>query len=1153
MTQSASRKCERPMRQVNLQIQQHPAPLRGEMACRQQHTDHSPEHRSVEFTLQPGQFSKLNALAEEERISSTSVMIAGCLALLHNYCQQDDLVLGTRFEMTGTGDPCHLDEGADPVAIRTQIRKGMSARELVRQVHQVCSQARCREGLTFYIQLNASDIQLDDVKSSLARVKFSFQEVRSQETLPRCESESERQGDDCCGSDLNVSCTVHENGVRCVFDYDAGLFEEDQIERLAGHYSTLIGALANNSDRPVEELSILTEDERRYLIHALNDADEPLPDECLQAMIERQVRKTPNEIAIRSGSTELTYEALNCQANQVAHYLRQIGVTRGHKVGICLAASPQAMVAILAVVKAGAAYIPMDAGYPAERLQHMVSNAEMSVVLSLVDYADTTSGFSGVQVICLDDEQAPWLDQPQSNPDCVNSVDDLLYVVYTSGSTGLPKGAGVRHRNESNLLHWYVRQYEMDPSDRTLIISALGFDLTQKNLFALLTIGGCVVFPEDRVYDPVSIRAQIHKQKITLINCAPSVFYPLQERSEFWSQLRSLRCVLFGGEPIQLPALRSWLQHSGCQLVNMYGPTECTDIAATYTLRATDYEAASLPIGRPNSNVRLYVLRPESTQLVPFGMPGELCIGGAGVGVGYLNNEKQTDKVFIENPFVAEDGYEGKLYRTGDLVKYRQDGNLEFIGRIDNQVKIRGLRIELGEIESALRTCSAVREAVVVASGEGEDKRLVAYIVAEAGNSPTIGELRHHLARSLPEYMLPQQVVCLSAMPLTANGKIDRRRLPCPEPIDAVRDVAVQDDEVPRDSVESALCRIWQDLLQVSSIGIHSDFFDLGGHSMLAVRLMSRIEAELGQRHSPALLMRARTVADLAEAIREGRSEGAWSCLVPIRSEGSRPPLFLMHAAGGNLLVYDELATNLGPEQPVYGLQSKGLDGALDLHGSIEEMAAEYRAEIERIQPRGPYFLGGYCMGGTIALEVATQLIAAGEEVGLLALIDTHNWCNLDRGSLPARIRHGWERGYFHVRNWISLGSKDRKRFVRGKYLELKRRTSVWQGALLKGLGGRNVRSHHQRAIAAVWANNDRIADNYQPKTYPGRITQFVPFRNYTRLRKTDVGWEAIARDGVDVQSLPVYPAGLLMEPYVRYLADEISKRIETKQETDES
>ncbi len=1142
------------MRQVNLQIEQHPTPLRGgEMVCRQR-SDHSLERRSVPLELQSLQLSKLNALAEVEQVSRNSAMIAGCLALLHNYCQPDDLVVGTRFEMTGTGDPCSFDEAADPVAIRTQIRKGMSARELIRQVHQVCCQARSQEDLTFYIQVNASDVHLDDGRGNLARVKFSFREVRSREEFSLVGDQSERRGNDVCGCDLNVNCTVHETGVRCAFDYDAGLFKEDEIERLAGHYSTLIGALASDSDRPVEELSILTQDERRHLIHDLNDAEEPLPDECLQAMIERQVRKTPKDIAIRSGNTELTYEALNCQANRLAHYLRQIGVTRGHKVGICLAASPQAMVAILAVVKAGAAYIPMDAGYPAERLQHMVSNAEMSVVLSLVDYADTTSEFTGVEVICLDDRHAPWLEQPQSNPDCINSVDDLLYVVYTSGSTGLPKGAGVRHRNESNLLHWYVRQYEMHPGDRTLIISALGFDLTQKNLFALLTIGGCVVFPKDRVYDPVAIRAEIDDHQITLINCAPSVFYPLQERRESWSQLRSLRCVLFGGEPIQLPALRSWLQHSGCQLVNMYGPTECTDIAATYTLRPTDYEAASLPIGRPNSNVLLYVLRPESTQLVPFGVPGELCIGGAGVGVGYLNNETQTRKVFIDNPFAAEDGYRGKLYRTGDLVKYRQDGNLEFIGRIDNQVKIRGLRIELGEIESALRTCPAVREAVVVASGEeGEDKRLVAYIVPEAGESPAIGELRSHLARSLPEYMLPQQVVCLSAMPLTANGKIDRRRLPSPEPIEAARSGLVHDDEVPRDSVETALCRIWQDLLQVSSVGIRSDFFDLGGHSMLAVRLMSRIETEFGQRHSPALLMRARTVADLADAVRQGRNEGAWSCLVPIRSEGSRPPLFLMHAAGGNLLVYDELATHLGPEQPIYGLQSKGLDGAPDLHGSIEEMASEYRAEIERIQPHGPYFLGGYCMGGTIALEVATQLIAAGEEVGLLALIDTHNWSKLDRGSFPARVRRGWERGYFHVRNWISLGSEDRKRFVRGKYLEFKRRTSVWHGALLKGFGGRNVRSNHQRAIAAVWANNDRIADLYQPKTYPGRITQFVPFKNYTHLRKADVGWEKIARDGVDVQSLPVYPAGLLMEPYVRYLADEISKRMGRKQEDDES
>jgi thioesterase domain-containing protein/acyl carrier protein len=337
---------------------------------------------------------------------------------------------------------------------------------------------------------------------------------------------------------------------------------------------------------------------------------------------------------------------------------------------------------------------------------------------------------------------------------------------------------------------------------------------------------------------------------------------------------------------------------------------------------------------------------------------------------------------------------------------------------------------------------------------------------------------------------------------------------------------------------------MWEDLLHVRPVRNDDDFFELGGHSMLAVRLMSNIEKEFGRRLPLATLMQARTVGDLAQRLRCGEHESDWTSLVPIRPEGCRPPIFLMHAAGGNLLVYEELARCLGDDQPVYGLQSQGLDGSQPVHGSIGEMAAAYRAEIQQLQPHGPYFLGGYCMGGTIALEVATQLKADGEDIGLLALIDTHNWSEVTTPKLTSRLVHIGQKAYFHLLNVITLPAEQRRQFIRGKFIELNRRRKVWYGTVRRRFGAQSDYPDQHEALAAVWANNDRVAQSYIPRTYPGRITQFVPFKNYSHLRDPKLGWGQIATDGVDVQTLNVLPAGMLMEPYVKQLAAEMSKRM---------
>jgi aspartate racemase len=577
------------------------------------------------------------------------------------------------------------------------------------------------------------------------------------------------------------------------------------------------------------------------------------------------------------------------------------------------------------------------------------------------------------------------------------SPDDLLYLIYTSGSTGLPKGAAITHANELNLLDWYCAEYQMRPADKTLIISALGFDLSQKNLFALLCVGGTVVFNEQSIYDPEHIRRLIQQHGISLLNCAPSAFYPLAEKHSDYAALESLRCVLLGGESIQLKNIEGWISQAEhhCQIVNMYGPTECTDIAASFTLeRARDYLGKTIPIGKPNANVELYVLDSEQ-QILPAGIAGELYIGGAGVGAGYFNKPELTAERFILNPFSdssfnGQSGSEDRLYRSGDLVRYRKDGTLEYLDRIDQQVKIRGYRIELDEIESALKQINGVKQAVVAAKTMGNNEHLVAYVVKtsskDRGHAPLNKDgVKRKLRQALPAFMVPDYVEWIETIPLSANGKTDRASLPLPSV--TVRQTISE----PQTDNERLVQAIWLDLLERSSIDIDDNFFDLGGNSLLAVKAIRAIEQQCAIQLPVSELFNAQSIRALAALI--DLRQAPWSPLSLMNQPADNnqaAALFLVHPIGGMSLCYRQLADKLGNERPIYGIQARGFEDGQTPFTALEAMAGYYLDEIKHIQPQGPYLLGGQSFGGLVAFEMARQLRDSGEHVQELIMVDTH-------------------------------------------------------------------------------------------------------------------------------------------------------------------
>jgi amino acid adenylation domain-containing protein len=590
-------------------------------------------------------------------------------------------------------------------------------------------------------------------------------------------------------------------------------------------------------------------------------------------LFERQVERQPDAVAVVHGARTVTYRELNAQANRLARRLRAAGIGPGARAGLCLDASPSWVAAVFAVLKAGAAYVPLDPRYPQARLAAMAAGASLGALITRDATLDL--GIADVPRLTVDPID-PLASDDAADLEAIATPDSTFYVIFTSGSTGGPKGAAVTHRAFVNLVSWYIGEFRMTSEDRTLLSSSLSFDLTQKNVFAPLVAGGQLHLVEADVYDPRQIVDTIDRAGITIVNCTPSAFYPIVERAadRSFAGLRSLRHVFLGGEPIATPQLRLWIDSPACraEIVNTYGPTECTDVVAAHRLTRDDWtSAAAVPIGRPIWNTGLVVLDSEG-RLVPTGVPGELSVLGECVGPGYVNDAALTAERFVASGFPEQSGLR---YRTGDKVRQRADGAIEFLGRLDHQVKVRGFRIETGEIERALESHPDVRECAVCAlaspgratagaEAAAPATRLVAFIAGEAGRAISVPDVRSVVAARLPDHMVPAAFVVLEALPLTPSGKVDRLalgRLNVPAlPMAA-------DTAPPASDVERALSAVWCRVLDLDRVGLHDNFFDLGGHSLLMVRLQTEIARELDRDVSIVDLFRAPSIAALARLL----------------------------------------------------------------------------------------------------------------------------------------------------------------------------------------------------------------------------------------------------------------------------------------------
>jgi len=785
--------------------------------------------------------------------------------------------------------------------------------------------------------------------------------------------------------------------------FDEGRFTKDTVERMLGHLQTILQNIPENLDTCVAEIPILTEPERNQLLIKWNAMQTDYPrDKCIHALFEEQAERTPDAIALVFEEQRLAYRELNRRANQIAHYLRKLGVGPEVLVGICAERTLEMIVGLLGILKAGGAYVPMDPDLPAARLAFLAEDSRAPVILTQQNLAAMIPGIKA-EVVYLDapDFQGAVAGMPDTNPEGGATAGNLAYVIYTSGSTGRPKGVAVEHRQLLNYVWGVCERLAFEPGWNFATVSTIAADLGNTVVFPSWFTGGCLhVISRDRSTDPTALADYFERHRIDCLKITPAHLAALLTGPHPHKLIPRSRLIL-GGEASRC----DWVEDlrrvaPGCMIFNHYGPTETTVGVLTYRVDGVpNTSSGTLPLGRPLPNSQVYILDGQK-ELVPVGVPGELYISGDGVARGYWNQPDLTAERFVAHRFRNEAG--ARMYRTGDRALHLADGNIEFLGRMDDQVKIRGFRIELGEIESVLKDYEVVREAVVMARDNGSgEKRLVAYIIPEGGQIPSAGALRQHLSRKLPDYMVPTAFVMLEKFTLTPNGKVDRRALPLPE---QTRPELEPTYVAPRTPVEKTLAEMWAEVLGVERVGVNDNFFDMGGHSLLAVRLFIRIRKWTGLDLPLATLLRTPTVRALAELLDPGRAttsvsgksvpgvsteDQQWRSLVPIQPKGNRPPVFFIHAGGGNVLNYLGLLQYLETDQPVYGLQARGVDGVLPPHSSMYEMASHYIAEIRSVQSSGPYFLGGASFGGTVAFEVAQQLMLEGEKVALLALFDT--------------------------------------------------------------------------------------------------------------------------------------------------------------------
>lgn len=1105
-------------------------------------TPTTPYQAGTEFLCLPKNLiAALYDKAEQDSIDVASWVLAAFSALLYRYTQQATITVAVVSQQSET---------EKTIAPLTAVLEGtLSSRELIHQI------STSLELFHHAHQPRSPQVQDEGVSSQLP-VAVTF--LASHHTLEDVALDiTEQQQAKATGGeepDLHLVLSLHQQALAGLLIYNTNLFTAETIRRFSHHLRTLLAGLVENLDTPVAQLPLLTPAELHQFLVEWQSEPVLYPQVPLYHHIETHAVYRPDAIAVTFNGLALTYAELNHRANQFAHYLLSVGVGKEIRVAVCVQPCLEIAICLLGILKAGGVYVPLDPSHPPERLMMILEDTQAKVVLTqtslLSKLPNTADGAVVEHILCVDRDWHLLDSYPTPNPQQAIALDQTAYIIYTSGTTGKPKGVMASHSNLINYLLATQDRLGFNHEDVMPSVARFSFSISLFELLSPLVAGGTlVVLEREHVLDFQRMAQTL--EKLTMLHTVPSVMQRLltyiQDKGIDPQRYQGVRHVFTGGDIVNPDLLEQMKAvFSNARVYVLYGCSEISSLCSSY-LVPRGQKLTKSSIGKPFNNVSVRLYDPDQN-LVPIGVPGELYVGGAGVTKGYLHRDDLT-----QEKFVLIDGQ--LFYRTGDLAKFRSDGNLEFLGRSDFQINLRGIRIELSEIEATLRQAPGVREGVVMACelGNGEPA-LVAYLVlTHADHSASdhsvlentvIAETRHFLQDKLPDYMVPAAFVILEALPLNPNQKVDRRALPQPTPDNMA---GLAEYVPPQDEWQQKLTLIWQELLGVPSIGIRNNFFELGGNSLLAVQMLTQVEQVFGKNLPITTLLQAPTIEALAEVIQttsEGLKVGD---LVPLRTTGTKPPLFCIYG----LLLYRELANHLDTEHPIYGvylreevelLKTGKIDQYKSVFSDVPSVAARYLEVIRHFQPHGPYYIAGESFGGVVAFEMAQQLRAVGEEVALVALFDSWLPSQDTRKPLLQRLQlHG------------RMLAKYRMAYVQKKGRPLKQKITRLLSKSIDKFQTRSAQVPHPAQPApstdAAAPQNDvrqearlQITESYVAQPYPGRVVLFRAMERdpFEAELSRDMGWATVVQEDLQVFDVPGDHIGILKEPHVQILAQQL-------------
>jgi amino acid adenylation domain-containing protein len=1069
----------------------------------------------------------LTSFCQQEGISSYMACLAGYAALLSRYTGQQDIVIGG-LSAGRRRSETELTVGyfVNPLALRIDLSGNPSFRDLVRQVRGTVLDALANDEVPFEKIVEDLGLRPDPSRNPIFQLILS-QQPKVPAFAPGWDLITEEVSNGGSKLDMTIVLDERPDAISGPITYNPDLFDASTITRLVQHWQTLLAGAVAAPDRSIAELPLLTDSERQQILVDWNSTRGQCPkNQCVHELFDAQVDRVPDAIALKFKDEETTYGALGARSNQLAHCLQNLGAGPDTPVGLYLGRSSETVVGLLGVLKAGAACLPLDPTYPADRLSFMLAETRAPILLTTTALEPQLPQHNA-RVVCLDAD--PQLRSMQDNSIALSPVggDNLAYIIYTSGSTGRPKGVQVKHGGLVNSTLARSTYYK-DPVGRFLLLPSFAFDSSLAGIFWTLSTGGTLVLPPDESRcDLTGLVELMVRHGVSHVLCVPTLYRQLLEEASL-DRVSSLRVAIVAGEECSKELVENhYRSNPRAVLFNEYGPTEATVWSSVYRCEPGS-RLARVPIGRPIANAQLYILD-SHLQPVPVGIRGELHIAGAGITRGYLNQAELTSQKFVFNPF--NDQQSGSLYKTGDLARYLPDGNIEYLGRVDQQVKIRGFRIELGEIEATLRACPNVRAAVVSIPDDARgDKRLVAHVVPETRPEVTATGLRDHLKRKLPAYMIPDAFVFLDALPLSSNGKIDRRALsvsmPDQDESSAIGFVA------PRDDLETRLAKIWEEVLGIKKVGIRNNLFDLGAHSLVIARLLARIEREFGRRMAFASVFEAPTIELFAGLLRKTSAPAQFTEVIPIQTAGSKPPFF---GIGWGFL-WRPLSEHLGADQPMLCVDfDESIVGQLHKPYSLEEFAGYIVRAIREYCPQGPYFLGGFCDNAMLAYEAARQLLEQGHQVKLLTIIGARNHSYFRGSPYHAARKPLWQR-------------------AASKILELRKlkktEAVLYAAELLKKAWRRAIRRAQESFARARARRNSTNLTNleqilrfvramHRPKPYGGRVALLRD--DTTKLDGALSGWRDVLRGPVETHDVPGNHTGIFFEPHVQHLANRLA------------